>query len=96
MNTSTVTNRTVIDQQLQSIREQTHMAISRAEKQNIGDMMRDTNSIINTLNTMISEVSTARRIAVNKKHEQGTTYREMAEEIGISYQRVAEIAKGRK
>lgn len=72
------------------------MAISRAEQQGIRELMRETTRIIDTLNMMISEASTARRIAVNKKHREGSTYRDMAAEIGISYQRVAQIAKGNK
>lgn len=85
-----------IDQHLQSIRNSTYTAIRRAEEQTLGDMMRDTTRIIDTLNMMISEASTARRVAVNKKHREGFTYRDMADEIGISFQRVAQIARGNK
>lgn len=90
------TNVTSLDNRMRGIQEQTHMAIRCAELQDLRTMMQDTNSIITTLNRMISEVSAARRIAINRKHQQGTTYRAMADEIGISYQRVAEIAKGKK
>jgi hypothetical protein len=82
--------------QLRQIRASTMIAIRCAEQHDLGRMMRDSNEIINMLNSMISEVSTARRVAINKHHQAGFTYRKMADEIGISYQRVAEIAKGTK
>ena len=94
MNTDTSAPSEKLEQQLKQIKQSTLSAIGYAEQNSLGQMMQDTNTIINTLNSMISEVSTARRIAVNRQHQAGITYRKMADEIGISYQRVAEIAKG--
>jgi len=71
-------------------------ALRLAEQGDIRTMMGETAHIINTLTTLVSDTHKARRFRIVKRHEEGNTYRKMAEEIGISYQRVAQIAKGNK
>jgi uncharacterized protein YerC len=88
--------RTEVCDQLALAAGHIYEALRLAEHGDIRTMMGETAHIINTLTTLVSDTHKARRFRIVKRHEEGNTYRKMADEIGISYQRVAQIAKGNK
>lgn len=88
--------RTEVSDQLALAAGHIYEALRLAEQGDIRTMMGETAHIIDTLTTLVSDTHKARRFRIVKRHEEGNTYRKMADEIGISYQRVAQIAKGNK
>lgn len=81
--------------QLDTISRQVHAAIEAAEKQSPEQMMTvSTPALMDTLLELIGDVSQSRRMLIRQMRDSGYTLRAVADIIGLSHQRVAQIEAG--
>jgi DNA-directed RNA polymerase sigma subunit (sigma70/sigma32) len=81
--------------QLDTISRQVHVAIEAAEKQSPEQMMTiSTPAWMDTLLELIGDVSQSRRMLIRQMRDSGYTLRAVADIIGLSHQRVAQIEAG--
>lgn len=80
---------------LDTISKHVHAAINAAEKQTPDEMMTaSTPALIDTLLELIGDVSQSRRMLIRQMRNNGYTLRAVADVVGLSHQRVAQIEAG--
>lgn len=86
-----------LEQAIQNIRTAVHQAITVAEQSTPRQMLTvDTPQIVDALNECLADVKTSRSVVVRHMHNNGDSYRKIADTIGLSPQRVGQMVVGKK
>lgn len=86
-----------LEESLQQIRTAVHKAITVAEQTPPRQMLTvETPQIVDVLNECLAQVKASRSMVVRHMHQDGWTYRQIAQGVGLSPQRVGQMVTGKK